>query len=246
MSVLKGEGRVPILFTTTSVAVGPITRRSYLTRPDLAGEWPTIVVVPSAWGLTSSTKDICRRLARQGFAVVGVDLYHGDPPPRDAGRAEADAADTALDDARVLGHLGDIATFVANPAGFWSSAERGFGWLGLGSGGRHAAVAATSGLGDALAVAYTPVAAQARGIAPIVPSLTMPLLGLYGRDDADVPGADLVSLREGAAHGEFVIYEGVGGDFLDDHGAGYDYEAAGDAIERLTAFFEKHLPEPPG
>ncbi len=246
MSVLKGEGRVPILFRTTSVAVGPITRSSYLTRPDLAGEWPTIVVVPSAWGLTSSAKDVCRRLARQGFAVVGVDLYRGNPPARDEGRADADAADAALDDARVRGHLGDIATFVTNPAGFWSSAERGFGWLGLGRGGRHAAMSATSGLGSALAVAYTPIAAQARGIAPIGPSLTTPLLGLYGRDDTNVPIADLALLRDGVPHGEFAIYDGVGGDFLDDHRAGYDHAAAGDAIERLTAFFEKHLPDPPG
>ena len=71
MSVLKGEGKVPILFGSTSIAVGTLTHRGYLARPGLAGEWPTIIVVPSEWGVTSAMKDVCRRLARHETALYG-------------------------------------------------------------------------------------------------------------------------------------------------------------------------------
>ena len=239
MSVLKGEGKVPILFNTTSVAVGPVTRTAYLARPDLAGEWPTVILVASAWGVTSSMKDVCRRLARQGLAVLAPDLYRGRPPDGAADLAAAVAAYDAIEDA--VADLELIASFVSNPAGHWSSAEHGLGVLGLGVGGRHAAAA--SGLGDVLALAYADIREPEGGsILDVVSHLAVPLLGLYGRADERVPVADVLALREAAPHAELVLYDNVGHDFLDDHRQGYDHEAASDAIERLASFFSKHLP----
>ena len=89
MSVLKGEGTHPILFGSTSIAVGTRIQGGYLARPDLTGEWPTIVVVASEWGVTSSTKDLCRKMARRGFAAIAPDLYRGRAPQRSAGASEA-------------------------------------------------------------------------------------------------------------------------------------------------------------
>ena len=96
MSVLKGEGKVPILFGSSSIAAGSVIHRGYLARPDLTGEWPTIIVLAGAWGVTSSIKDICRRLARHGFAVVAPDLYVGAAPPRSADADEAALAANPL------------------------------------------------------------------------------------------------------------------------------------------------------
>ncbi len=238
MTVLKGEGQFPILYGTTSVSAGPLTRTAYLARPDLAGEWPTIVVAVSAWGVTSAVKDLCRRLARRGFATVAPDGYDGARPARSADRDTVNAAYAALGDGRVTGDLTIVASFVTNPAGFWSNAEDGFGLLGLGAGGTQALLAARDGVGEAVCIAYSPVDAAH--------AVTVPLLGLYGKDDSVVPVEDVLAFRDAVPHGEFVLYEGVGHDFLDDYGDEYDATAASDALDRVTDFFLKELPEGPG
>ncbi len=72
------------------------------------------------------------------------------------------------------------------------------------------------------------------------------MLGLYARDDADVPVDDAVAMRAGLPNAEFVIYDGVGAGFMDDDSPGFDFEVANDAVDRLVAFFLRHLPPAPG
>ncbi len=239
MSVLKGEGRVPILFGTSSVARGPVTHTAYLARPDLSGEWPTIIVVPSAWGVTSAVKDICRRLARQGFAVIAPDPFADSPPSRSLDADEALAWYADLGDRSFANLIDDVVRVVTNQAGFWSSAERGFGLLGLGPGGRHAVLAAERGVGSALGLL-----GAALGVIDDA-SVTQPLLAVHGRDDERAPVDEVMAFRDRAPHGEFVLYEGVGRDFYDDYLDAYHPGAAADALERLVAFFEKELPPAP-
>lgn len=248
MSVLKGEGRVPILFGTASIPAGPLIHTAYLSRPDLTGEWPTIVVVPSIWGLTSSTKDIARRLARQGFAVLVPALYRADPPSRSGSADEASVAYASLGSAAVEAVLDDVAGFITNPSGFWSSAERGFGLLGLGAGAAHALRAAASGMGVALAVVGASAVLTSTGdeIVELGRALTCPLLVVASRRDPEETAGGVLGLREAAPHGEFALYEGVADDFIDDYSESYDPMAAADALERLAAFFLKELPPGPG
>lgn len=219
MSVLKGEGKVEILFGSTSIAVGSRVHRGYLSRPDLAGEWPTMIVVTPVAGVTSSVKDVCRRLARRGLAVVAPAVS-----PRDTDR-----------------HLGDIVAFITNPAGFWSSAEHGFGVLGIGAGGSAAIAAAVAHRAAALALVSSPFADE--DIAGLA-SFGGPALALHGRAD-EVPVAAATAARDALPRLELVIYGDAGPDLLDDHGPGYDDAIAGDAVERLSAFFATHLPSAP-
>lgn len=243
MSVLKGEGRVPILFATTTIAAGTQNHNAYLARPDLVGEHPTIVVVPSAWGITSSTKDLCRRLSRWGFAAVAADLYRGREPERSATPADARAAFGAVRRGRALADLEDLLQFVSNPAGFWSSAEDGVGILGVGDGGPLAIeMAARWPKTAALALAYGDLG---EGAAERLAAVTAPVLGLYGKADEIVDSETIAAARATAPHAEWVLYEGVGHDYLDDYLDAYDHTAATDALERLVGFFEKHLPESP-
>ena len=242
MSVLKGEGRVPILFGSTSVAVGSRVHGGYLARPDLGGEWPTIVVVSPAWGVTSSVKDICRRLSRQGFAVIAPDLYGGKSPSRSVDRESAVRAADSLSPAKVDRDLADVVGFVANRAGLWSSAEDGLGVFGIGTGGRAAIRTSVASGAAALALAYAPLD-ETDQVA--LRAFAGGLLGLYGRGDEVVPVETVSAVRNAAPHAEMVIYAGVGHDFLDDYGDTYDLEAAADAVERLTGFFEKRLPPAP-
>ncbi len=48
---------------------------SYLALPEGAGPHPGVVVIHEASGLNDNIRDICRRLAEQGYAALGVDLF---------------------------------------------------------------------------------------------------------------------------------------------------------------------------
>jgi carboxymethylenebutenolidase len=236
VSVLKGEGKVPILFGSASLSVGTLTHSGYLARPDLAGEWPTVILVSPAWGVTSVVKDWCRKLARRGFAAVAPDLYRGAAPARHVDLDVAAAALDAIPPDRASRDLAAIVDFVANPAAGWSSGEHGFGVLGAGTGGRWAAKLASEENAPLVLAA-----ADVQGVGGI----SGPMLGLHGRDDEVVPIAEVLAARDLAPHAEWVLYAGVGHDFLDDSRPGFDFEASRDAFERMADFYGNHLPSGP-
>jgi carboxymethylenebutenolidase len=250
VSVLKGEGKVPILFGSSSIAAGSVIHRGYLARPDLAGEWPTIIVLAGAWGVTSSAKDICRRLARHGFAAVAPDLYVGAAPARTTDADAAALAAMRVPARRTAAIVEDIVEFIQNPAGYWSNAEHGYGVLGIGSGARPA-VAAGQGR-DVLAAAFlspqlvAPQAPDADEVpldeTPSLASVAAPILGISGGADEALPKERLETVRAVAPHAEWIVYDGLGADFADDYRDGFDQPAFADAMERLTTFFEKTLP----
>jgi carboxymethylenebutenolidase len=241
--VLKGEGTHPILFGSTSIVAGPRTLRGYLARPDLSGEWPTVILVPSEWGITSSSKDICRRLARLGLAVVAVDLYRGRGPSRGATADEAAAAAAAIPSARAQADLDGIVGFITNPAGFWSNAEGGFGVMGIGRGGVPATGAAIRHQSAALALVAAPLLDdEGVGIVDSFGELASPLLGLYGKAENAVSIADIMEARAAAPQGEWVLYDNAGDGFMDDYLPDFDVAAYRDAIDRLATFFVNQLP----
>jgi carboxymethylenebutenolidase len=205
--------------------------------------------------VTSATKDVCRRLARQGFATVAPDLYRGKSPGRSEDAEHAAAAARAIPAGRALNDLAAIAEFIENPAGFWSNAEQGFGILAFGEGGRFAVPFAAQHHGCPLALvsprlkAPPPELDRDGNELPVpryplasIGSLVGPVFGASGRDDASVPVDDVMELRRLAPHAEWAIYDGVGEHFSDDYTDGFDDQATRDLLERLVAFFEKHLP----
>lgn len=240
MSVLKGEdGTHVILYGSTAYPARARSVPCYLARPDLAGSYTAVLVVPPAEGITSSLKDLCRRLARHGLAALVPDLYRGSGPGRRASAEEVAAAVGQLTDRRVLADLDGAADFLRRPGTEWADPHR-LGVLGIGTGGRWAVLAAA---GDpslrAVVLAYAPLA----GALDAVGELTVPLLGLYGKDDEEAI-ADVPEAHRRHPGSEWAMYDGVGSGFLDDAGDAYDPAAAKDAEGRLVAFFAARLAAP--
>jgi carboxymethylenebutenolidase len=78
---------------------GPM--ESYLAAPDGWPPGPAIVVVQEWWGVNENIRDICGRLASEGYAALGPDLYHGkqtDEPDEARKLAMELDRDAALDD----------------------------------------------------------------------------------------------------------------------------------------------------
>ncbi len=155
MSVLKGEGTTVILYGSTSVSTGSRSYLGYLARPDLMGEWPTVVVVSPSYNATASVHDICRMIARHGMAAVA-------PGP---------------------GGLGAFIKFIINPAGHWSNAEHGFGLLALGDGALSAIEQAASSPLVASLTLVDPVIGD-RAVA-LLSEVSVPILGTSGREALD-------------------------------------------------------------
>ncbi len=155
MSVLKGEGTTVILYGSTSVSTGSRSHPGYLARPDLIGEWPTVVVVSPSYDAASSVGDICRLIARHGMAAVA-------PGP---------------------GGLSAFVKFIINPAGNWSNAEHGFGVLAFGDGALTAiGQAASSPLVASLALVDPVIGDHA---VALLGELDVPILGTSGREALD-------------------------------------------------------------
>lgn len=249
--MLKGEGTHPIRFETASVPVRALTHTVYWAMPDLAGEWPTVMVVGGAKGLSSPVRDWCRRLARHGFAAVAPDLYSGAKVPA-SGEAAA-AAFAALDLSKVRRVVRDVGRYLADGMGPWDTDEESFGVLAFQEGalrGVEVAIQFDSPtvLGapnlrepsPGLDAEFKPLPAPP-GVIDALPRLLEPILGLIGREDEVSPLEEVMAARTAAPHSQWVIYDGLGHDFLDDNESGFDQAGFADAFDRTVEFFAKNL-----
>lgn len=216
MSVLAHEGTYPILYGTYAVPVGSGHRNGYLARPDRAGRFPTVLVLPEA-RLTSHHKDLSRRLARHGLATVAIDLPEG------------------LDEA--VGTVNEAHEFVM--VSDWAI-EGHLGVVGVGSGGLPGLTFAVEQAAVLAVVLVSTPMEETGPLAATLPQLGVPLLGLYGAEEPLDSGInhDLVQ------NSTFVRYQGVGSGFMDDGSQGFDAAASLDAQRRLIEFFRLNLPAP--
>jgi carboxymethylenebutenolidase len=217
------------------------------------GPQPGVVVIPDVWGLSDHTRDIAQRLAREGFAALALDLYRKTGRPSLEGPAAAMAWIHELSDPLVLETVQEgIDALVGNAA----VAGRKVGLIGFCMGGQYAWLAACSCRGLSAVAPFYGMLRYEAGLdatkkprAPLaaIAALSCPALGLYGREDALIPNADVDELEARLAEQgqpfEIVRYAGAGHAFLNDtRPALYRPEAAADAWRRLLAFLRTHLP----
>jgi carboxymethylenebutenolidase len=225
-------------------------REGFLAEPG-DGPQPGVVVIPDVWGLSDHTRDIAQRLAREGFAALALDVYRKTGRPSLSDPAQAMAWIRELSDPLVLETVQEGIDALARLAG-----GRKVGLIGFCMGGQYAWLAACACRGlSAVApfygmLRYEPgldATKKPREPLAAVADLSCPALGLYGREDAIIPNADVDELELRLARQrqpfEIVRYAGAGHAFLNDtRPAMYRPEAAADAWRRLLAFLRIHLP----
>lgn len=228
------------MYGSAPVPVGTGYRPGYLARPDKAGRFPVVILVPDYNGLTAHEKALSRRLARHGLAVVAVDLY---------GRRTGDHLDAyhGIDDSEAVRVLDETQEWLASEDIEWAHPRKA-GLLGLEVGGRFAVIqsAHRAWVGSA-AVVYTPLTGdedRRYQIADMLDHIGCPLIGLYAAEDQLIDAASVDEAQNRNASGSWLLYEGVGHGFLDESGPNYDHASAEDAIVRLVEFFRATLPAP--
>jgi carboxymethylenebutenolidase len=214
------------------------TANGYLAVP-ASGKGPGVVVIQEWWGLVPHIKDVCDRLATEGFVALAPDLYHGKSTtsPDEAGKLMmAMRIDEAEKDLR------GAANYLLNNA---ATAGNKVGSVGFCMGGALSLYAATKNQQVGACVVFY---GGHPNVKPDLPSLQAPVLGLYaGRDGFVTPALvhELEQrLKQLGKSAEIHIYPDVDhGFFNDQRPAVYNEAAAKDAWARVIAFFRKHLTE---
>src|SRR5512143_310969 len=145
------------------------TANGYLAVP-ASGKGPGVVVIQEWWGLVPHIKDVCDRLATEGFVALAPDLYHGKSTtsPDEAGKLMmALRIDEAERDLR------GAANYLLNNA---STAGSKVGTVGFCMGGALSLYAATKNQQVGACVVFY---GGHPNVKPDLPSLQAPVLGLY-------------------------------------------------------------------
>lgn len=239
VAVLAHEGTYSILYGSWPLPIGSGHRTGYLARPDEAGRFPVVMVLPGIDGLTGLEKDLCRRLARRGLVGISFGFHRaGDDPV---------AAYTSLSDDEAMSALNEVHEFVSSPDVEWVISGE-VGMLGLDVGGRFALIAAaTQPWVRSLVVCSTPLTGdedRRYQVAGFLDHLPIPVLGLYGMADDLIDPTSVDEAQRRNDHGQWLLYEDAGHGFLDLDSPDYQAAAADDAMARTVAFFQGTLPEP--
>lgn len=222
----------------------------HLALPDSPGA--AVVLIPDVWGLYEHYRDLAGRLAKEGFAVLAVDLYRriGGKPPIES-PADAMKWIDGLDDREILADVQGAVDFLsAHP-----SVNARIGITGFCMGGQYALLAACSCRGLSACAPFYGMVRYRDGLDPekkprsvldALPDLTCPVLGFYGEEDAIIPVADVEALRSGieasGQEGEVILYPNAGHAFMNDSRPPmYREQAARDAWPRLLDFLRRRL-----
>lgn len=226
----------------------------YLARPD-EDPSPGVVMIHDVWGVTDHTRDLARRLAREGFAVLAVDLYRRLPQVE---IGNPGAWMRSLPDPQVLGDVQAGIDLLRSRV----SAGRKVGVVGFCMGGMYALMAACSCRDVAAGVPFYGLLSHQHGILhdpdgldpemkprePLAyaPSLRCPLLAFFGDRDEFVPMDDVRQLEARLAAAsppaQVVVYPGAGHAFMNDtRPEAYRPADASDAWTRMVAFLKTHL-----
>ena len=245
MAVLQHEGTIEILYRDFAMPTGARFTTGYLARPDRIGAYPLVVLLPPLRGITPYVKDLARRLARNRYAVLVPDLTRGAHPGSEASFEDLVAAYRRVRARRAIADIDDALAFAFNDSAGWAR-EGKVGVIGIDVGGRFAITYAAYRQRQvgALCVAYAPLAGdedRRLKVADALEMLPMPVLGLYGAQDQLVPPEGVDEAQRRNPHGQWILYEGVGHDFLDDDSDSYHHGAASDTLARLLALLNATL-----
>ena len=232
-----GEARIP---------VGDGTISAYCAKPAGRSNLPTVVLVHEIWSVHEYFRDLCRRLAKQGYLAVAPDLFGRQGDVSKAEIEEIRALVARVPDAQVMSDLDAAAAWAALNGGNPDKlALTGFCW-----GGRIAWLYAAHNPRLKAAVAwYGPVARPGSALTPkqpidVVADLAAPVLGLYGGADAGIPNDTVermqAALRAAGKPSLIHVYPDTPHAFHADYRPSYRRQAAEDGWGRMLEWFRRH------
>ena len=233
---------------TVNLNVNGQTVPVYRAQPEGKSNLPVILVISEIFGVHEHIADVARRFAKQGYLALAPELF---VRQGDAGKI-ADIATLMKDiisqtpDAQVMGDLDACVAWAAKNGG---NVDR-LGITGFCWGGRITWMYSSHNPNVKAGVAwYGRLQGDATANTPkhpvdIAPTLSVPVLGLYGAKDTGIP-LDTVenmkaALAKGSSKSEFVVYPDAGHAFYADYRPSYDEKDAKDGWTRALGWFKSH------
>jgi len=220
----------------------------YRAQPEGKTNLPVVLVISEIFGVHEHIADVARRFAKLGYLALAPDLFvrQGDPQ-KVASIAELQRDIIAkTPDAQVMTDLDALVAWAkANNGNPDKIAITGFCW-----GGRVTWLYAAHNPAIKAGVAWygrlvgTTSANTPRHPVDIAPSLTVPVLGLYGLKDTGIPQESVeamkAALAKGANKSTFVVYPNSGHAFHADYRPSYVEADAKDGWGRMLAWFKQN------
>lgn len=228
----------------------------YVARPAGDGPWPVVVVASEIFGVHEYIRDVCRRLARAGYAAIAPAFFVRveDPAPL-ADMAKVQQIVAAAGYEQVMGDIS--ATLDWTSQQLWANGDKvgitGFCWGGKvvwQACARFAVLDAGVAWYGRLAPAPTATPEQAAGGQPwpvdLAADLKAPVLGLYGEADRGIPLDSVETMRAalqraGQTESGIHVYPAAPHGFHADYRDSYRAADAADGWAKLLAFFEPRL-----
>jgi carboxymethylenebutenolidase len=240
--LVAGEVQVPTM-------TGPVP--AYRAMPEKSGKHPVVLVVQEIFGVHEHIKDVCRRLAKEGYFAIAVDLYRrqGDVTRITDNQEIFAKVVNHVPDSQVMSDL-DASVVYAEATGKADTSRLGI--TGFCWGGRITWTYCVHNPKVKAAVAwYGRLVAPAKSaLQPVYPvdlaaHVKTPVLGLYGGADAGIPVEHVEQMRAalkaaGNTTSEIVVYDGAPHAFYADYRPSYRKEAAEDGWKRMLDWFRKH------
>ena len=216
--------------------------QGYLSVPD-SGSGPGVVVIQEWWGLVDHIRDVCDRLAGEGFVALAPDLYHGEQTtePDEAGKLMME-----LDIERAARDMSGAVDFLL---GHEAVEGDKIGAIGFCMGGGLVLVLAARNGSKVGAV--VPFYSAFAGAVPDLSGIEAPVLGHFGEKDASAPPEKARRLEETISQSAgvectFHIYNDAGHAFFNDaRPEAHHPEHAGRAWERTLQFLRGNLEKAP-
>jgi len=238
--IVAGEVSVP-------VADGRIP--AYRAHPWGKFHAPSVLVVQEIFGVHEHIKDLCRRLAKQGYYAIAPSLYarFGDPGKYDMAHVKDLVADIVgkVPDDEVMRDLDATVAFaLAEDADTARLAITGFCW-----GGRVVWLYAAHNPQLRAGVAwYGPLAGTTNALRPktaieLAPQIKAPVLGLYAGLDKGISAADIDAMRAalakaGNTRSRIDVFADAQHGFNADYRDSYNEKDAKDGWSRMLAWFK--------
>jgi carboxymethylenebutenolidase len=221
---------------------------AYRALPAEGKNLPVILVVQEIFGVHEHIKDICRRLAKQGYFAVATELY--------ARQGDVSNLTNFQDILKIVSKVPDaqvMSDLDASVAWAKSTGKADITRLGITGfcwGGRIVWLYAAHNPSLKAGVAwYGRLVGDADELHPkhpveIAGSINAPILGLYGAADQGIPVATVDKMRDAVkAAGktaEIIVYPDTPHAFFADYRPSYRKEQAEDGWKRMLEWFKKY------
>lgn len=237
--LMAGEVEIP-------VAGGKLP--AYRAMPATGGPFPVVLVVQEIFGVHEYIKDVCRRLAKEGYMAVAAELFARHADVKALNNLDAARAAVAkVPDHEVMADL-DATVDWAKATGRGDTSKlaiTGFCW-----GGRIAWLyTAHNPNVDAAVAWYGRLEGSPSPLNPSHPidhvaKMRGAVLGLYGEADQGIPMASVekmrAALKAAGKSDQIVTYKDTGHAFHADYRPSYRKEAAEDGWRRMLEWFRRH------